>query len=483
MTDIEEVADKIIEWRNNPAQFVRDNFQVEPDLWQMDVLEAFASNDPKKQRIAMRACAGPGKSAVLAWLGWNFLSCSGERGDHPKGIAISVTWDNLKDGLWTELAKWQAKSKYLMTHFTWTKTRIYANDHPETWYFSARSFNKSANSEEQGRVLSGIHSGYVLFLIDESGEIPATVLKAAEQAMSAEHFAKIATAGNPTSTEGLLYDVGTILGENWFNVAISADPDDPKRTPRVDIEWAKEQLKTYGREDPWVMSYILGQFPKTSMNTLLSVVEVEKAKDRHMTESVFGHAQKRLGIDVARFGMDNTVIFPRQGLAAFNYVVMRGARSNEIADRILQAKITWGSGMEMVDGTGGYGSGVVDSLLLAGHDPYEVHFSSKAGNNKYFNKRSEMWFEMAQWIKRGGSIPPCPQLKKELITPTYGFQNGKLKLEEKEQIKKRLGFSPDIADALALTFSIPDMPKIEQLIPVENRNKLNTDYDIFNSKN
>ena len=114
--------------------------------------------------------------------------------------------------------------------------------------------------------------------------------------------------------------------------------------------------------------------------------------------------------------------------------------------------------VELVDGSGGYGAGVVDALLQAGHAPQEIQFGGKAINPRYYNKRSEMWFEMAEWVKRGGVLPSVAQLAKELTAPTYTFQGGKLRLEEKDQIKKRLGFSPDYGDALCLTFALPDMP-------------------------
>lgn len=87
---------------------------------------------------------------------------------------------------------------------------------------------------------------------------------------------------------------------------------------------------------------------------------------------------------------------------AFKPVEMRNARTNEIAARVAAAKIKWGSELEAIDGTGGYGSGVIDSLIQAGHNPLEVQFSGKAIDNRYYNKRSEMWFEMAAWIKRAG---------------------------------------------------------------------------------
>lgn len=117
-------ADAIRRWREKPSSMVRELFGVEPDVWQEEALDAF----PSKQRIALLACKGPGKTTVLAWLAWNFLLTR----PHPKVVATSINGDNLADGLWTEMAKWQQRSELLKQSFTWTKTRIFANDHPET---------------------------------------------------------------------------------------------------------------------------------------------------------------------------------------------------------------------------------------------------------------------------------------------------------------------------------------------------------------
>lgn len=480
---------KIRQWREDPVIFVNDNFNVTPDIWQEKALRAFASKDPEQLRISLQACAGPGKSAVLAWCGWNFLSCYGERGEHPKGACVSVTWDNLKDNLWVELAKWQGLSSYLSKAFTWTQTRIFANDHKETWFLSARSFPKTADSETLGKTLSGIHSKYVLFLIDESGDIPVQVGKAAEQAVGETiqrgGFIKILQAGNPISLDGMLYTAST--SKRWHVIRITGDPEDPERSPRINAQWAKDMIEDYGADDPWVMSYILGHFPESSLNTLLSMKEVEEAMERHLPLSAYAYAQKRLGIDVARQGLDSTVIFPRQGLAGLKYSKMRGADGPQVAARVIQAKHKWKSEMEFVDDTGGFGSSVIDSLKLAGESPQGIHFSSKATDNRYFNKRSEMWLEMREWVRRGGALPKCNQLKKELTSCLYFLKNGKLKLEEKEQLKQRLGFSPDIADALALTFAIKDMPASDEFQYIRKLNGTEsgyaTRYDPFKEMN
>lgn len=480
MSKVLAAQKRIKTWRENPAQFVNEVFQAELDIWQRDLLEKLGGSPNPSRRAAMKACTGPGKSAVLSWIGWHRLACFGEKGEHPKGAALSGEGkDNLSDNLWAELSKWQQRSEFLKSAFTWNKERIFAKDHPETWFCSARSYAKDADSEAIGRSLSGLHSKFPFLLLDETGDMPLTVGQKANQIFTGGVIdGLIAGAGNPTSTTGLLYHVCTIESELWIIVTVTADPDDPKRTPRVDIEHARQMIQLYGRDNPWVMATILGLFPPSSLNKLLGPDEVEASMKRHLREDEYEFSQKRLGVDVARFGDDRTVIFPRQGLASFRYVEMRGARTPDIAARVAQAKSKWGSEMEFVDGSGGWGAGVIDSLLQAGHTPLEVSFSGKAIDNRYLNKRAEMWFNMADWVKRGGVLPPMPELVKELTAPTYFFQNGKFQIEPKEQIKKRLGFSPDAADALALTFALPDMPAASPYQDFKSGKAL-TEFDPF----
>ena len=381
------------------------------------------------------------------------------------GLATSVTTDNLKDNLWKEFAVWQARSKFLGAAFVWTKERIFAKDHPETWFISARSWSKKANPDEQGRTLSGLHAKYIFYLVDESGDIAPAVGRSAEQGLSNCVWGKILQGGNPTSHEGMLYQAASLQRHLWHIISITGDPDDPRRSPRISLDWAREQIGLYGRENPWVMAYILGLFPPSSINALLGPDEVNAAMGKHLREDVYEWAQKRLGVDVARFGDDRTVIFPRQGLASFTPTVLRGMRTTDIAARIQQIKRDFKSEVELVDDTGHWGHGVIDNLLTAGHSPIGIQFHAPALDPRYKNRRAEMWIEMAEWIKRGGALPPVPELVGELTTPTYTFAQGKFLLEDKDLIKVRLGRSPDLADALALTFAIPDQPKSEGLLP------------------
>ena len=487
-----EVIEKIAAWRADPVLFVRDNFKVEPDEWQKQALMAFVSEDPEKRRIALSACAGPGKSACLAWCALLFISCyCGEK--HPVGAVVSATWDVLQDTLWKEIAIWMRESEYLSKAFKWTKSRVSSVDHPESWYLLAKTYRKSADENEQGRTLQGLHSTHIAYFIDESGDMGVPVLQGAEQGLSNCVFGKIITAGNPTSHTGLLHHAA-VEDDGWFVINITGDPEDPMRSPRIDIDHARKMIEKWGRDDVWVMAYILGQFPKTAINTLLAPEEVREAIERGrastLKKSMYEQSQKRLGVDVALYGDDNTVIFPRQGLRAFKPVIMRGTASDgqapaRIAGRILEAKKNWGSELEFIDCTGGYGDGVVSYLRDADADPVRVVYSAKASNDtKYYNKRTENYFRLRDWVRNGGILPNEPKLVKGLSSMTYTLKNGKLCLEPKDNIKARLKRSPDEEDALSQTFSLPEaqadfsklMPGLQYLEPVQTQS---SDWDPF----
>jgi hypothetical protein len=213
---------------------------------------------------------------------------------------------------------------------------------------------------------------------------------------------------------------------------------------------------------------------------LFPVDLVEKAMHRHLQKHEYDFSQKRLGIDVARFGDDRTVIYPRQGLACFNSVQMRGARVPEILGRTALAINKWQSDLEFVDGTGGFGSGIVDGLRQLGRTPYEIHASFTASDSRYFNIRSESAFRACEWMKHG-SLPYSDSLLQEFTTIEYSFKNSKFILEPKDLIKKKLGRSPDEADAFFLTHAIPDLPKSEEmkrLYKFQSQHQ-NTDYDPY----
>lgn len=456
-------AQKLRDWRADPVLFVRENFHVEPEPWQADYLRAYAQ--PGKKRIAAQAAVGVGKSAVKAWCGLHFLATQYDPakhpGKHPVGYALSISADNLASGLWKELAVWMSKSAFLSSEFVWTAEKVFHKDHPATWWLKARSYAKSATPEVQGMTLSGLHGPYILGLLDEIGEMHPALGRRAEQLLSDAvcEFGAILASGNPTSINGLLFHIAT-TDSGWTVIRITGDPDDPHCSQRTDQAWARDQIAKYGRDNPWVMAHILGEFPPGGLNTLLGPDDVRKAFACAPREQDFHWAQKRFGVDVARFGDDRTVIFPRQGLCAFRPTELRHQDTNFIGAKVLTMGMAWDVEMVCIDDTGHWGHGVVDNLnAVGGLTVVPVTFSdTKTFNPRYFNRRAEMWFEMAQWVKDGGALPKVDGLLEELCAATYYYQGGKIRLTDKDAMKAGLGRSPDLADALAVSFALPDMP-------------------------
>ena len=369
-----------------------------------------------------------------------------------------MSGDNLADNLWAEMAKWQAKSPLLTRKFEWTKTRIFNRDRPETWWMSARTWARTADKARLGQTLAGLHSDYILFILDESGGIPDAVMASAEAALSTCVEGHIVQAGNPTHLEGPLWRACTSERRLWHVTEISADPDDPKRATRVKAEWAKEQIEKYGRDNPWVLVNVFGQFPPASLDTLIGPDECRAATTRAWRPEDIAYSAKVLGVDVARFGDDASGDLPAPGAGGVPAAALPQHRRH--AGR--------GRGGAQVDRLAG-------RRLLhrrhrrlrrqldrqphrLGRTPIGIPFSGRANDPRYDNKRTEMYFEAVDWIRRGGQLPPG-QASHELIAAlsqtTYSFRGDRLLLEPKEQVKSRLGYSPDDADAFVLTFAQP----------------------------
>lgn len=481
-------ADTLARWLGDWAVAAQEVFPgFVPDPWQARFLRALGSRKPLS-RIALKACAGPGKSAGEA-IGAQLCMLLMNRQDaYHVGYVLSITKENLLSNLWREITVWYGRSPVMQSSFELTASELRSWDKPGEWWLRTRSFAKDAVPEQQGEALSGLHGPFVTVWLDETGSMHPIIGKRAEQAMVGVRWGRIVQAGNPTDMAGLLYAGAVTDASSWTVIEITSDPDDPEawvHGPRAMAKhreadcrcasapkecpcgcplcWARAEIAKSGRDNPWVQAYILGRFPPGGLNTLIGPDEVREAMRRAPKEHEFSWAQKRQGIDVARFGDDRSVIFPRQGVVAFQPVVMRHERGSAasviLATRVLDIKRTWGSEVELFDDTVGWAHGAVDYCRVNGGSPIAVDFGSKqTGNPKFFNRRAEMWMGMVDWIRAGGALPDIPELVTELCAPTYGFQDGKFIIESKDDIKERLGSSPDLADALALTFAIPDQP-------------------------
>ena len=312
----------------------------------------------------------------------------------------------------------------------------------------------------------------MLIVLDESGGTPPIMLKRAAQAMATVEYGLILVMGNTTSKEGALYAADQ--DPDFRKIHITGDPSDPKCSNRVNKEENRKAIEKYGYGDAWVCAHVLGRFPDSALNSLLSEEQMRAAIGKHLQPWEWTWAQKRIGIDVADTGIDRTVFAPRQGRASFPFVVMREQKGPEIAMRYAVAKSKFKPEITTIDGTGGWANATVEFAAQAGNVITPINFSSKPTKDGFANMRAQMYWDAAEWVKSGGALasmlsggePVADQLVKEACASQYFFKSGKIQIEEKEQVKRRLGFSPDLWDAFVLTFALPETAAEDRMAQV-----------------
>lgn len=220
-----------------------------------------------------------------------------------------------------------------------------------------------------------------------------------------------------------------------------------------------------------------GQCLPAGDNQLIGMDEAYAASERAYDSGDYDFSPRILGVDVARYGGDRSVIVKRHGLKVLDIQTFRSIDNMTLAGKVAEAIDTWNPDAVFIDA--GRGEGVIDRLRQIGHDVLGINFGGTPTNIKYQNKRAQMWADMAEWIKESGQIPRDAELINDLCTPTYSYSNSsnKFELESKERIKARGMKSPDLADALALTFAFPVSPSG----PAWASKSKAKDYDPYNT--
>ena len=255
--------------------------------------------------------------------------------------------------------------------------------------------------------------------------------------------------------------IGTPKGVNLFSQLFFAARDKPDwysalytvfDTEAVD---ADEVARLQGEMSE--MSFrreYLCDFAAAGDEQLISLADVEVATRRHLRRDQYDFAPVVIGVDPARFGDDRSVIAIRQGLHCRPFRVYTKVDNMALAGYVAQAIEDTQADAVFCDA--GNGAGVIDKLRQMGYDVTEVAFGGKPSKPRYLNKRAEMWVEMRDWLQAGGAIPNDVSLKQDLAAPTYAFDvQDRLQLESKDDLKARGLPSPDLGDALALTFAFP----------------------------
>lgn len=436
-------------WTAEPHVFVRQCLGAEPDPWQDRELKLL----PTMDRVAIMGSKGCAKTAFEAFCIWWALTT---QPDCNVG-AVSTSGDQLRDGLWKELALWRARAPLLEELFHWSPERIVRKTRPGTWFASARTYNRSADANTQSQSLAGLHGNNVFFVIDEAGSVPASLLATADAVLATKQPGdqiRVLIGGNTTSNVGALYNACVRQRQLWHCVHVTSDPDDPFRTPRVSKEWARQQIQAYGRDNPWVKINVFAEFPEQGVGRMLSLADLEAAMARKVVED--SQESLVIGLDVGTV-TDAAVAFPRRGRLAYEPTVWRGASTVVIAAEVVRMARDLRATTVFID-AGGPGVGVIDQCRALGmKNVVPVFFGGSADDStRYANKGTEMHARAAEWIQGGGAIPNCTELVQDMVERESSWNlKGQQILEPKDLLKERLGRSPDWGDALDLTFAYP----------------------------
>ena len=443
------IREKLKEWQRSPLLFVNDCIDVEPTDQQADLLAAF----PKNKRTTVRSGHGTGKDACASWLILWFMATRA----YPKVVCTAPTARQLADVLWSELSKWLRKS-LLADEFVLQKDKLFHKDSPKEWWCRAVSPSVKASKEEQAETLAGFHGDHLLIVVDEASGIPDPVFIPLEGAMTQEDN-RVLLIGNMTKNAGYFYDshFHVELRKPWKRLHW-----DSRYSTNVKKEYPDYMATKYGLESSIYLVRVMGEPPLEDETTLIPLAWAIQCIDNEIhiaeDEPIF------LGVDVARYGEDKSIIMPRHGLKIFPWQQFQGMNTISLGGHVLEAF------REMeADGIAtdviGVGAGVTDWLQKrpGGYRVvYGVNTASSSSDRERYNRlRDELWLAMRDkcmnaqyWFPAGNKIEEdmSNELCNELASLTYDFDNqGAFKVESKRQAKLRGVASPNIADALALT--------------------------------
>ena len=407
------------------------------------------------RRVAVSSGHGIGKTGFAAAAIHWFLSTR----PNPAINATANTETQLTTKLWRELAKVNQNAKN-RSWFKWSATKFSLS---ETAFAAAIPW-----SENNPQAFAGTHETYVLGVFDEASTIPAIISTTFSGAMSTDG-ARWLKLGNPTENTGDFYECcfgklkwrkpGDELEGKW-KAHIVGSPD----SPLVSKQWIKEQEYALGKDSDEYRVRILGLPPREASDQLISPASIDRAMERTI------HINDRwplvLGVDVARQGMDRSVICPRRGLLVPDRIVsFNNTTLKELSRKIVEEIHWWREehGLEPaainIEGGGSLGWGVIEDLWEWGYD--KVFAVSPGGASSspedYVNKRCEMWGEAKKYLDEDtAQLPNCEPLFEDLIAPKKKPDAAlRLRLETKDEMKRRGVRSPDYGDAFALTFATP----------------------------
>lgn len=430
----------------------------------------------KPFRKAKSSGHGIGKTTEFAWITHWGLSTF----EDCKVILMAGTGDQLKTKMQPECAKWfRLGANAEMFEVNVTSIKVRESGHETTW---CADFNTW--SEENPQASAGAHNKgkRLIVLYDEASGIPDVIWKTQEGAMSDANTEIIWLAASQcTKSDGAFYDA--VFGNQrhrWQPEVI-----DSRSVEATNVEEINEDIAVYGLDSDHVRVRWLGLYPLAGEGKFIPLDLVQQAQQR-LLPTVLDDPLVA-GVDLSWGGSDDTVIRFRRGLDAQSIapIKIRGEfTKNPVVVRerladILRTKFNGHSiAMMFLDnsGVGGNAGAILAGLLNLGFtNVMGINFGDQALQSKFYAlRRDEMWGQMKDWLRNGGVIDGDRELQADLQKPILvPDREQRIKLEPKDAMKKRLqkagldSASPDDADALALTFALPVLPRKQDTTPDE----------------
>lgn len=442
------------QWRKNPVLFAKQALNFHCDKWQADALNDIA----KHPLIAIRSGQGVGKTSIEAVAILWFLVCF----PNAKVICTAPTKQQLIDVLWAEVAKWLRTSK-VERILKWTKTKISIVGSEDRWFATARTATKPEN-------MQGFHEDNMLFIVDEASGIADDIMEAILGTLSGENN-KCVMMGNPTKTSGMFFDAFHKDRADWQTRKVSSY--DSSRTNKRNIE---RLIRRYGENSDVVRVRVYGDFPLGEPNAWLSLSDVEAATKRELPDgydrdggnySIPGYAPIDIGLDVARFGDDETVLVTRLGAICLPLKSFQGQDLMKTVGMVMkQARLLHDIYPDhtiriKLDDTG-VGGGVTDRLREIKNEEFlewlvihPINFATK-GNKDYDGIISMMYGKFKEEYLDSIILPNDDDLMAQLSIRRYSLTSkGKILIERKKEMKKRGLPSPDRAEAVVMAFYDP----------------------------
>lgn len=427
-----------------------------PQEWQEDLLIEIGQEVAKRGFDGINPVApiqfstasghGIGKSAIVAWL----IRWIMDTRPFARGVVTANTGEQLRTKTWSELAKWHqiglTRNWYTLNSGAGS-LNMYHNDFRETWRVDALT-----SREENSEAFAGLHAANStpFYIFDEASAVPNKIYEVREGGLT-DGEPMTFDFGNPTRNSGRFYEnmVGRFR-DNYIRRFI-----DSRDVEQTNKELFEQWRKDYGEDSDFFKVRVRGMFPDAGSLQFISVGDVQRCIG---LEVFVGPSEPLImGVDVARFGDDSSVIHMRQGRDAESpgVHVYQQIDSMTLAGEVSRIASEKRPDAILVDG-GGVGGPVVDRLRQLGWDVIEINFGAKATQKGYANMRAQMWGNMRAAIQDGIRLPDDDDLKTDLTSVEYGYNvRNDLQLERKEDMKKRGLSSPDRADALALTYALP----------------------------